>query len=158
MRSNAKGMPVLRLCPSLVGFIGIAPAAAEGCSRPSGPDYPVIRGRALSEGRPLAGGDIRLTSTVDATVDASGPIDVSGRFRLVFKTPVRPLPPGRYEVAVASWLEKPGVERPDGTFSKGVSAIPLAYRDRLTSGLSVDVTPETMHSVTIELPFGRDTR
>ena len=53
-----------------------------------------------------------------------------------------------------SGQEKPGVERPDGTFSKGVSAIPLKYRDRRTSGLSVNVTPETLHAVTIELPDG----
>ena len=130
-------------------------AMSGGCSRTRAPDYPVITGIVTYAGKPLAGGDIRLTCAADETVDASGAIDAAGRFRVVFKTPVRPLPFGQYDVAVASWREKPGEERPDGSFTKGVSAIPRMYRDRRTSGVSVNVSAGAMQSISIVLPDDR---
>ena len=141
--------------PAHVGFVAsaILAVAAAGCSGPKKPDYPTVSGRVTYGGKPLTDGNIRLSSE-DSRCDASGPINSQGRFVLVFKTPIRPLPPGRYLVTVSSWLEKPGTERPDGTFSKGVSAIPLRYRDQSTSGFFVDMSPGTMNALTVALPAG----
>jgi hypothetical protein len=121
-----------------------------GCRPRSGPDLPTVTGRVLHGGRPLASGDIRLTSA-DGAAAASGSIDSAGRFRLVFRIP-GPLPAGAYGVAVASWIERPGEERPDGSFSKGDPRIPLRFRDHATSGLTVDLESKPRQDVTVHIP------
>jgi len=131
-------------------LILLAAALAAGCSGRSGPPGPIVSGTVSHGSRPLPSGDIRLTSPA-GDLTASGSIDPSGRFRLVFRTP-GPLPAGRYRVSVASWVERPGVERPDGSFSKGESAIPLRFRDHATSGLTVDLESKPSQDVTVRIP------
>jgi hypothetical protein len=134
----------------VVPLILLAAAVFAGCSGRSGPPGPVVSGTVWNGSRPLPGGDIRLTSPA-GDLSASGSVDAAGRFRLVFRTP-RPLPAGSYRVAVASWVERPGLERPDGSFSRGESAIPLRFRDHATSGLTVDLESKQSQTVTVKIP------
>jgi hypothetical protein len=133
-----------------VSFLLLAAAGFTGCRSRSGPPGPVVSGTVWYGSRPLPGGDIRLTSPA-GDLSASGSVDAAGRFQLVFRTP-RPLPAGRYRVAVASWVERPGLERPDGSFSKGESAIPRRFRDHATSGLTVDIESKPRQDVTVRIP------
>jgi hypothetical protein len=139
-------LPLLVLVPLLL----LAAAGFAGCRGRSGPPGPVVSGTVWYGSRPLPGGDIRLTSPA-GDLSASGSVDAAGRFRLVFRTP-RPLPAGSYRVAVASWVERPGLERPDGSFSEGEPAIPLRFRDHATSGLAVDIESKPSQTVTVRIP------
>ena len=59
--------------------------------------------------------------------------------------------PGKYEVFIASWVEERGSVRPDGSFSPGITRIPLLYLDPAKSGLTAEVKKGQPNKFTFEV-------
>jgi hypothetical protein len=59
--------------------------------------------------------------------------------------------PGKYDVLISSWIEERGSVRPDGSFSPGITRIPLLYLDPAKSGLTAEVKAGQSNSFQFEL-------
>lgn len=99
-----------------------------------------VTGTVTLDGKPLGNGMISFVGPKGYAV-ASGEIR-EGRYALSESASRDGIDTGDYLVSIESWEELPGAELPDGSFSKGKSAIPERYQDPSTSGLTATVTPK----------------
>ena len=119
-----------RLCLLLlVLFVALA-----GCGDNRG-RVPVT-GTVTFDGKPLESGGIRFGG--DQGAAGVGAI-VNGRFSLDENASQKGVLPGKYDVLIHSWIEERGSVRKDGSFSPGITRIPLVYLDPAKSGLTAEV-------------------
>lgn len=95
-----------------------------------------VTGTVLFDGKPLESGTIRFGGDQGA---AGASQIVNGEFSLNESGSQRGVLPGRYDVLIASWIEERGSVRKDGSFSPGITRIPLLYLDPEKSGLKAEV-------------------
>lgn len=107
-----------------------------------------VTGTVLFDGKPLASGIIRFGG--DQGVAGAGQI-VNGSFSLSETGSQTGVLPGTYEVMIASWVEERGSVRPDGSFSPGITRIPLLYLDPAKSGLTAEVKKGQTNRFTFEV-------
>jgi hypothetical protein len=90
----------------------------------------------LFDGKPLEAG--KITFGGDAGAAGVGEI-VNGEFTLSETANEKGVLPGNYVVLIQSWVEERGSVREDGSFSPGITRIPLLYLDPSKSGLKAEV-------------------
>jgi hypothetical protein len=95
-----------------------------------------VTGTVLFDGKPLESGTVRFGG--DQGAAGVGQI-VNGSFSLNETGSQKGVLPGKYDVLIASWVEERGSVRPDGSFSPGITRIPLLYLDPEKSGLKAEV-------------------
>jgi hypothetical protein len=121
-------------------------ALAAGCGDSRG-RVPVT-GTVTFDGKPLESGNIRFGG--DQGAAGAGSI-VNGKFSLSETASQDGVLPGKYEVLIASWIEERGSVRKDGSFSPGITRIPLIYLDPAKSGLTAEVKAGESNQFTFEL-------
>ena len=134
-------------------FLAFCLAAASGCDYSRG-RVPVT-GTVLFDGKPLESGNIRFGG--DQGAAGAGPI-VNGSFALHENASQKGVLPGKYDVLIASWVEERGSVRPDGSFSPGITRIPLVYLDPAKSGLTAEVKKGQTNRFTFEVKSDAATR
>jgi hypothetical protein len=107
---------------------------AAGCG-PGRGRVPVT-GSVTFDGKPLEKGAIRFGGEQGAA--GVGEI-INGRFSMSETGSQTGVLPGKYEVLISSWIEERGSVRPDGSFSPGITRIPLLYLDPAKSGFTAEV-------------------
>jgi hypothetical protein len=127
---------LLALCVTLIG----------GCGDNRG-RVPVT-GTVVFDGKPLESGSIRFGG--DQGAAGVGQI-VNGAFSLNESGSQTGVLPGKYEVLIASWIEERGSVRKDGSFSPGITRIPLIYLDPAKSGLTAEVKKGQTNRFTFEV-------
>jgi hypothetical protein len=132
---------LLRACLILLSLCILA-----GCN-PSNGRVPVT-GTVLFDGKPLESGNIRFGGTQGA---AGAGLIVNGSFALHENASQKGVLPGKYDVLIASWVEERGSVRPDGSFSPGITRIPLLYLDPAKSGFTAEVKAGQTNRFTFEL-------
>jgi hypothetical protein len=119
---------------------------------PAGCDYSrgrvPVTGTVLFDGKPLESGSIRFGG--DQGAAGAGPI-VNGNFSLHENASQKGVLPGKYDVLIASWVEERGSVRADGSFSPGITRIPLVYLDPAKSGLTAEVKKGQTNRFTFEV-------
>ena len=121
-------------------------AAMAGCGHGRG-RVPVT-GTVTFDGQPLESGVVRFGG--DQGAAGVGPI-VNGRFSLSETGSQGGVLPGKYDVLISSWIEERGSVRPDGSFSSGITRIPLLYMDPSKSGLTAEVKAGQKNDFLFEL-------
>lgn len=115
-------------------------AAGFGCDQ-THPGLIPATGTVTLDGRPLASGTVTLYRGNAA--GGTGQV-ADGTCRIHQSTSIRGIAPGHYQVAVQCWEIPPHAVQPDGTIGgSGRSFIPDRYTSARTSGLSVDISPES---------------
>lgn len=99
-----------------------------------------VSGTVTLDGQPLKEGIIAFVGDQGYAVGV-GPIR-DGHYSLSESASRQGISAGSYQIRIESWEEEPGVEQPDGSFSKGIPAIPERYLSTSTSGLTATVTPK----------------
>ena len=127
-------------------LLSVCIAVVTGCGYGHG-RVPVT-GVVLFDGKPLESGSIRFGGEQGAS--GVGQI-VGGRFSLSENASQNGVLPGKYDVLIASWIEERGSVRKDGSFSPGITRIPLVYLDPAKSGLTAEVKAEQTNRFTFEL-------
>lgn len=135
-------MTRLFLCPALLVFVALVVGCGDGRGRVS------VTGTVLFDGKPLESGIIRFGG--DQGAAGAGQI-VNGSFSLSETGSQTGVLPGTYEVMIASWVEERGSVRPDGSFSPGITRIPLLYLDPAKSGLTAEVKKGQANRFTFEV-------
>jgi hypothetical protein len=135
---------VIRWRPSL--FLAICFALFVGCGDSRG--RVSVTGTVLFDGQPLESGAIRFGG--DQGAAGVGEI-VNGHFSLSENASQKGVLPGRYGVFISSWIEERGSVRSDGSFSPGITRIPLIYLDPANSGLTGEVKAGQANRFTFEL-------
>jgi len=107
-----------------------------------------VTGTVLFDGKPLESGNIRFGG--DQGAAGAGQI-VNGSFSLSETGSQSGVLPGKYDVLIASWVEERGSVRPDGSFSPGITRIPLVYLDPAKSGLTAEVKKGQVNKFTFEV-------
>jgi hypothetical protein len=107
-----------------------------------------VSGTVLFNGKPLESGSIRFGG--DQGAAGAGQI-VNGSFSLNETGSQNGVLPGKYDVLIASWVEERGSVRPDGSFSPGITRIPLLYLDPAKSGLTAEVKKGQANRFTFEV-------
>jgi hypothetical protein len=107
-----------------------------------------VTGTVLFDGKPLESGAIRFGGEQGAA--GVGQI-VNGSFSLSETGSQNGVLPGSYEVLISSWIEERGSVRKDGSFSPGITRIPLLYLDPAKSGLTAEVKKGQTNRFTFEL-------
>jgi hypothetical protein len=107
-----------------------------------------VTGVVSFDGKPLESGNIRFGG--DQGAAGAGAI-VNGEFSLNESGSQSGVLPGKYDVLIASWVEERGSVRPDGSFSRGITRIPLLYLDPAQSGLTAEVKKGHANRFTFEL-------
>lgn len=130
------------LCASLLTAVALVVGCGDNRGR-----VPVT-GTVLFDGKPLESGIIRFGG--DQGVAGAGQI-VNGSFSLSETGSQTGVLPGTYEVMIASWVEERGSVRPDGSFSPGITRIPLLYLDPAKSGLTAEVKKGQANRFTFEV-------
>ena len=123
-------MAPLRHCWPLLAIVLLAAGCGPGHGR-----VPVT-GAVTFDGKPLEKGAIRFGGEQGAA--GVGEI-VNGRFSMSETGSQAGVLPGKYDVLISSWIEERGSVRPDGSFSPGITRIPLIYLDPAKSGLTAEV-------------------
>lgn len=95
-----------------------------------------VTGEVTFDGKPLEEGNITFGGEKGAA--GAGKI-ANGQFSLSESGAEPGVQPGSYEVLIGSWVEERGSVRADGSFSPGITRIPLIYLDAKKSGLKADV-------------------
>jgi len=132
--SSIRWLPVLLL----LGAIGCGPGRGR---------VPVT-GTVTFDGQALEKGAIRFGGEQGAA--GVGDI-VNGRFSMSETGSQQGVLPGKYEVLISSWIEERGSVRPDGSFSPGITRIPLLYLDPARSGLTAEVKASQANDFRFEL-------
>lgn len=147
LRVRLRPPAVSSACQALAVAIVMATGlVAAGCG-PGRGRVPVT-GAVLFDGQPLVAGAIRFGGEQGAA--GGGPI-VNGRFSLDETGSQRGVLPGKYEVFISSWIEERGSVRKDGSFSPGITRIPLLYLDPAKSGLTAEVKAGQTNTFTFEV-------
>jgi hypothetical protein len=107
-----------------------------------------VTGTVLFDGKPLESGTIRFGG--DQGAAGVGQID-NGSFSLSETGSQKGVLPGKYDVFIASWVEERGSVRTDGSFSPGITRIPLLYLDPEKSGLKAEVVKGKANRFTFEV-------
>jgi hypothetical protein len=107
-----------------------------------------VTGTVSFNGQPLETGHISFGG--DQGAAGVGQI-VQGEFSLSETANQDGVLPGKYDVLIHSWVEERGSVRADGSFSPGITRIPLKYLDPAKSGLTAEVTPDGPNRFTFEL-------
>ena len=107
-----------------------------------------VTGTVLFDGKLLESGSIRFGG--DQGAAGVGQI-VNGSFSLNETGSQNGVLPGKYDVLIASWVEERGSVRPDGSFSPGITRIPLLYLDPEKSGLKAEVIKGQANRFTFEV-------
>ena len=107
-----------------------------------------VTGTVLYDGKPLESGGIRFGG--DQGAAGAGEI-VNGSFSLSETGSQSGVLPGKYDVLIHSWIEERGSVRKDGSFSPGITRIPLIYLDPAKSGLTAEVKADQTNRFTFEL-------
>jgi len=121
-------------------------ALALGCGGNRG-RVPVT-GTVLFDGKPLESGKITFGGEQGAA--GVGEI-VGGSFALSENANQDGVLPGKYDVLIHSWIEERGSVRKDGSFSPGITRIPLLYLDPAKSGLTAEIKSGVTNHFTFEL-------
>ncbi len=121
-------------------------ACLVGCND-NGGRVPVT-GEVNFDGKPLEAGTITFGGAQGAA--GVSPI-VNGKFTLNQSANQNGVLPGTYEVLVASWVEERGSVREDGSFSPGITRIPLTYLEPQKSGLKAEVKASGKNHFSFEL-------
>jgi len=121
-------------------------ALIVGCGN-NGGRVPVT-GSVLFDGKPLETGTIRFGG--DQGAAGVGPI-VNGSFTLNESGSQSGVLPGKYDVLIASWIEERGSVRQDGSFSPGITRIPLLYLEPEKSGLKAEVVKGQPNKFTFDV-------
>lgn len=123
---------------------------ASGCGAKaphSGRPWLHAQVRVITNGEPLAAGEVALLATQGSTgVDAGGFIDAKGAVRI-------PILPGSYVVIIRP-LALPEVSPSDGSAAEprtGDMGIPKRYRSPATSPLAVEIRKGEKHTFTFDL-------
>jgi hypothetical protein len=139
-------------------FLLAAVCAAAGCG--GGPKFCDVKGKVTYDGKPLPGGTVQITDEKDTQM-VFGDLNIDGEFkiprapagtvRVVVRTDsVKTL----LDPAIAKQLQAKGVAAvaPDPK-EKGNKYVPIParYADRSTSDLRLDLKPNTLNEVTVEL-------
>lgn len=111
-------------------------ALAAGCRRDLGGGVPVS-GVVTYNGAPLIDGAVTFVRE-DGAPGAIGFIQ-NGKYNMNQSVSHKGIPPGNYQVYIQSWIEEPGLIRPDGSHTAGDPRIPSKYMSVETSGLAADV-------------------
>lgn len=143
-RNRGRSTRVTRAVQPLLLFLFCALFAGCGDSRGRVP----VTGRVLFDGQPLESGSVRLGG--DQGAAGVGQI-VNGAFSLNENASQKGVLPGKYEVLISSWVEERGSVRPNGSFSPGITRIPLIYLDPAKSGLTAEVKSGQKNHFTFEL-------
>ncbi len=131
-------------CQCLLVFLFLTALAGCGDNRGRVP----VTGSVLFDGKPLESGSIRLGG--DQGAAGVGAI-VNGKFSLNESGSQNGVLPGKYEVLISSWIEERGSVRKDGSFSPGITRIPLIYLEPAKSGLATEVKAKQKNQFTFEL-------
>jgi hypothetical protein len=126
--------------------LGLLVTLAAGCGDNRG-RVPVT-GTVRFDGKPLESGTVRFGG--DQGAAGVGPI-VNGAFSLNESGSQRGVLPGKYDVFIASWIEERGSVRKDGSFSPGITRIPLSYLEPEKSGLKAEVVKGQANKFTFEV-------
>lgn len=126
---------MLSRCGLVAGLLLMVSGIA-GCGRYE--DRVPVSGTVTLDGQPLKSGFIAFVGEQGDAVGV-GPIR-DGRYALSESGSRQGISSGSYQVRIESWEVEPGEEQPDGSFSKGKSAIPERYQSSSTSGLAANVT------------------
>lgn len=130
------------LCAALLSVVALVVGCGDNRGRVT------VTGTVLFDGKPLESGIIRFGG--DQGVAGAGQI-VNGSFSLSETGSQTGVLPGTYEVMIASWVEERGSVRPDGSFSPGITRIPLLYLDPAKSGLTAEVKKGQANRFTFEV-------
>lgn len=107
-----------------------------------------VTGTVLFDGKPLESGHISFGG--DQGAAGVGAI-VHGEFSLSETANQDGVLPGKYVVLIHSWVEERGSVRADGSFSPGITRIPLLYLDPAKSGLTAEVKGDDTNRFSFEL-------
>ncbi|MBI3465340.1 MAG: hypothetical protein HY000_20120 [Planctomycetes bacterium] len=107
-----------------------------------------VTGTVLFDGKPLETGHITFGG--DQGAAGVGAI-VNGEFSLSETANQDGVLPGKYAVLIHSWIEERGSVRADGSFSPGITRIPLTYLDPAKSGLTAEVKADEANRFLFEL-------
>ena len=132
----------------LVGFllVAISTLTVLGCNGNDG-RVPVT-GVVTFDGKPLESGNISFGGDQGA---AGVSQIVNGVFTMNESANEKGVQPGTYEVIVNSWVEERGSVKPDGSFSAGITRIPLIYLEPSKSGLKAEVKSGEKNHFTFDL-------
>jgi hypothetical protein len=117
----------------------IALAAVQGCGSGSPIGLVAVSGTVTYNGQALNKGTITFMPT-SGTNSSTGEI-VDGKYSLSTFKKGDGVPPGQYQVAIASWETEPTMDTP------GVRAIPEKYFDAKQSGLTATVGDKSSQTV-----------
>jgi hypothetical protein len=136
-----------KLSPKICrGLLLLCFAVLLGCGGSRG-RVPVT-GLVLFDGKPLESGKI----TFGGEQGAAGVGEIrNGSFSLSENANQDGVLPGKYDVLIHSWIEERGSVREDGSFSPGITRIPLLYLDPAKSGLTAEVKAEGKNHFTFEV-------
>ena len=95
-----------------------------------------VTGTVLFDGKPLESGTIRFGGR--SRCRRRGP-DRERQLYAHENASQKGVLPGKYDVLIASWVEERGSVRPDGSFSPGITRIPLSISTLPKSGLTAEV-------------------
>ena len=129
---QSKGF-VLRLRPALGMIVCLTVClASAGCGSSSGGQKLVpVAGKVTYKGQPLKQGRVTFMPLSPGN-SSSGPI-IDGQYRLGTYKEGDGAPPGKYQVAVTSWVKEPDMQSP------GEPAIPPKYFSASSSQLTAEV-------------------
>jgi len=119
-----------------------------------------VTGKVIFEdGTPLTVGRVCFQTE---TMFADGPLQEDGTYRLGSQGENTGLPKGTYQVYISGAMTPPqlgagsgGATGPAslrGSYTPGVSLIDLKFTDRMTSGLTCDVTGKTVYNIMVAPP------
>lgn len=135
---------MMRIVCSAICLLGLA--LLLGCDHSRG--RVTVTGTVLFDGKPLESGSIRFGG--DQGAAGVGQI-VNGSFSLNETGSQSGVLPGKYDVLIASWVEERGSVRKDGSFSPGITRIPLIYLEPEKSGLKAEVVKGQANRFTFEV-------
>ena len=127
-------------------ILGLLVALVLGCGDNRG--RVPVSGTVLFDGKPLESGTVRFGG--DQGAAGVGPI-VNGAFSLNESGSQSGVLPGKYDVFIASWVEERGSVRKDGSFSPGITRIPLMYLEPEKSGLKAEVVKGQANKFSFEV-------
>ncbi len=105
-------------------------------------------GEVTFDGKPLEEGNITFGGAQGAA--GVGKI-ANGNFSLSESGAEPGVQPGSYDVLIGSWVEERGSVRDDGSFSPGITRIPLIYLDAKKSGLKAEVKSDEKNHFKFDL-------
>ena len=131
------------------GVSCLATVLISGCGGDNGGRVPVS-GTVTLDGTPLASGSVAFADSKG--VSAGIGIIKDGVFTVSAVADSPGIPPGQYGVAVESWKVEPGAVDANGEIGgPGESAIPEAYGDYKTSGLTATISDGGQDDLKFEL-------